>query len=159
MFSRELCGVALNLSGCAVSLSKGKQNVLIFLYGRSTIYIDSLKQHANHSAVLQPNDQSFNIKHQAIDQEGLNMKKAFNGFVFFMLALLGSLTGRFIRVYTDYKANPWKYTPPYETWQEELKLDFIVFGSAIIICILVMIVLKVLIKKREKQDLQEKTDA
>jgi len=87
------------------------------------------------------------------------MKKAFNGFVFFMLALLGSLTGRFIRVYTDYKANPWKYTPPYETWQEELKLDFIVFGSAIIICILVMIVLKVLIKKREKQDLQEKTDA
>lgn len=87
------------------------------------------------------------------------MKKAFNGFVFFMLALLGSLTGRFIRVYTDYKANPWKYTPPYETWQEELKLDFIVFGSAIIICILVMIVLKVLIKKREKQGLQEKTDA
>lgn len=80
------------------------------------------------------------------------MKKAFNYFFFFMLILAGSLTGRCICVYTDYKANPWKYTPPYNTWQEELKWDFIIDGSAIIICIIVMIVLKVLIKKREKQE-------
>ncbi len=83
------------------------------------------------------------------------MKKAFNYCIFFMLALLGTLSGRVIHVYTDYKANPWKYTPPYETCQEELQLDFIIFGSAIILCIIAMIVLKAIIKKREKQDSQE----
>ncbi len=83
------------------------------------------------------------------------MKEAFNYCFFFMLALAGSLIGRVIRVYADYQANPWKYAPPFETWQEELKLDFIINGSAIIICIIVMIVLKVVIKRREQQGLQE----
>ena len=86
------------------------------------------------------------------------MKKTINYIFFFMLALAGSLTGRCIRVYTDYKANPWKYTPPYNTWQEELKWDFILDGSVILVCIIVMIVLKVLIKKREKQGFIEKQE-
>ncbi len=71
---------------------------------------------------------------------------------FFLLANVGSLVGRVIRVYTDYKANARKYTRPLETWQEELKLDFIINGSAIIICIIIMIVLKVLIKMRSHQE-------
>lgn len=83
------------------------------------------------------------------------MKKAFNYLFFFALACAGSLTGRIIRVYTDYKENPWKYTPPYNTWQEELKWDFIIDGSAIVICVIAMIVLKILMNKRKKQEIQE----
>ncbi len=79
------------------------------------------------------------------------MKKAFDVCFFFMWALAGNLVGRIIRVYTDYTANPWKYTPPFETWQEELKFDYIINGSGIIILIIAMIVLNVLIKKREQQ--------
>lgn len=76
------------------------------------------------------------------------MKKVYYFFLFFMLACVGSLTGRFIRVYTDYKDNPWKYTPPYNTWLEELKLDFIINGAAIIICIIAMVVLRKEIKRK-----------
>lgn len=79
------------------------------------------------------------------------MKKFFNYCFFFILANAGSLTGRVIRVCTDRKENPWKYEPPFNSWLEELKPDFIINGSAIVICIIIMIVLKCLIKKRERQ--------
>ncbi len=87
------------------------------------------------------------------------MKRGLTFCISFILVLAGALTGRVIRVYTDYKANPWKYTPPFETWQEELKLDFIINGSVIIVCIIVAIVLRVLIKKRGRQELKEQEDA
>ena len=76
------------------------------------------------------------------------MKKAYYFFLFFILVCAGSLTGRFIRVYTDYKDNPWKYTPPYNTWLEELKWDFIIDGAAIIICVIAVVVLRKEIKKQ-----------
>lgn len=76
------------------------------------------------------------------------MKKAYYFFLFFILVCAGSLTGRFIRVYTDYKDNPWKYTSPYNTWLEELKWDFIIDGAAIIICVIAVVVLRKEIKKQ-----------
>lgn len=77
------------------------------------------------------------------------MKKAIRFCFFFILALAGTLTGRVIRVYTDFKAHPQMYAPPYQTWPEALRMDFLIYGSAIIICIVALIVLKVLQKKRE----------
>ena len=75
------------------------------------------------------------------------MKKAISVCFALVLSFAGSLTGRITRVYMDYTANPLMYAPPYESWQEELKLDFIINGSGIIICIIIILVLKVLIKK------------
>ena len=75
------------------------------------------------------------------------MKKAISVCFALVLSFAGSLTGRITRVYMDYTANPLMYEPPYESWQEELKLDFIINGSGIIICIIIILVLKVLIKK------------
>ncbi len=87
------------------------------------------------------------------------MKKALNFFIFFALANLGTLTGRVLHVYSDSRANPWKYTPPYKTFQEALSPDFIVFGSALVISVIAAIVLKVIISKRKKQGSQEEKEA
>lgn len=75
------------------------------------------------------------------------MKKAISVCFALMLSFAGSLTGRITRVYMDYTANPLMFAPPFESWQEELKLDFIIYGSGIIICMIAIIVLKLLIKK------------
>lgn len=83
------------------------------------------------------------------------MKKAFYFCHGFILALLGSTTGRVLRVCADKKENPWKYEPPFNTWLEALKLDFIINGSLIIICIIAMIVLKTMMKKHEQKNVQD----
>lgn len=60
------------------------------------------------------------------------------------------LTSRFLRTYTDYKAHPSIYLEPYPTWLESLKIDFILYSLVILICVIVISVLKITLKKRSK---------
>ena len=54
------------------------------------------------------------------------------------------------RTYTDYKAHPSIYLEPYPTWLESLKIDIILYSLVILICIIVISVLKITLKKRSK---------
>ena len=69
-------------------------------------------------------------------------------FLFILtLCLSGTLTGRFLHVYTDYKKHPAMYTAPYPTWLERLNMDFLIYGIAISICIAVAITLMIRLRK------------
>ncbi|MBQ7766155.1 MAG: hypothetical protein IJ397_04870 [Lachnospiraceae bacterium] len=67
------------------------------------------------------------------------------------LCLLGSLTGRFLHVYTDYKKHPAMYTAPYPTWLDRLDVDFMVYGIAIFICIVSITALTIIRKKAKNR--------
>ncbi len=45
----------------------------------------------------------------------MSCEKSNSILFFFILALAGTLTGRVTRVYTDFKAHPQMYAPPYQT--------------------------------------------
>lgn len=69
-------------------------------------------------------------------------------FLFILtLCLSGSLTGRFLHVYTDYKKHPAMYTAPYPTWLERLDMDFMVYGISIFICIVAITMLTIILRK------------
>ncbi len=72
------------------------------------------------------------------------IKKVQTFFSLLILCNIGTLTGRCIRVYRDYKAHPAFYTAPYPTWQEQLEFDFIFCGIVILICIIALIILKII---------------
>lgn len=76
-----------------------------------------------------------------------NVKASMTGVMFGSFFVLIS---RFLRTYTDYKAHPSMYSEPYSTWLESLKIDFILYGMVILICIIVISVLKITLKKRSK---------
>ena len=76
-----------------------------------------------------------------------NTKASMTGVMFGCFFVLIS---RFIRTYTDYKAHPSMYSEPYPTWLESLEIDFILYGIIIFICIIVISVLKIIIKKQSK---------
>lgn len=71
--------------------------------------------------------------------------------IFFTLCLSGSLTGRFLHVYTDYKKHPALYTAPYPTWLERLDMDFMVYGIGILICIVVVTALTIILGKTKNR--------
>ncbi len=75
------------------------------------------------------------------------LKKVRRYLTYFMIAISGTLTGRFLHVYTDYKKHPAIYTAPYPTWLERLDMDFIVYGTAILICITIVTALTFILKK------------
>ena len=69
-------------------------------------------------------------------------------FLFILtLCLSGTLTGRFLHVYTDYKKHPAMYTAPYPTWLEKLDMDFMVYGIGILICIVAITMLTIILRK------------
>lgn len=78
------------------------------------------------------------------------LKKVKRYLTYFIIAVSGTLTGRFLHVYTDYKKHPALYTAPYPTWLERLDVDFIVYGTAILICVTVVTVLTIIIKKQNQ---------
>lgn len=69
----------------------------------------------------------------------IKIKKYFTHVIFIFS---GAFTGRFLRVYFDYKAHPAMYTAPYPTWLEELKFDFWIYGAIILTAIIIVSVLK-----------------
>ncbi len=75
------------------------------------------------------------------------LKKFKRYLTYFVIAVSGTLTGRFLHMYTDYKKHPVMYTAPYPTWLERLEMDFIVCGTAILICIAILAVLTLILKK------------
>lgn len=70
---------------------------------------------------------------------------------YFVIAASGTLTGRFLYVYTDYKKHPALYTAPYPTWLERLDMDFMVYGIALFICIAVVTMLTIILKKTKNR--------
>lgn len=70
---------------------------------------------------------------------------------YFVIAASGTLTGRFLHVYTDYKKHPAMYTAPFPTWLERLDMDFKVYGIAIFICIVVLTILTIIYKKAKNR--------
>ena len=73
-------------------------------------------------------------------------------FLFILtLCLSGSLTGRFLHVYTDYKKHPAMYTAPYPTWLERLDMDFMVYGISIFICIAFVTMLTIILRKTKNR--------
>ncbi len=75
------------------------------------------------------------------------LKKFKRYLTYFVIAVSGTLTGRFLHVYTDYKKHPAMYIAPYPTWLERLEMDFIVCGTVILICIAILAVLTLILKK------------
>ncbi|MBQ3036874.1 MAG: hypothetical protein IJD31_08100 [Lachnospiraceae bacterium] len=67
------------------------------------------------------------------------------------LCLSGTLTGRFLHVYTDYKKHPAMYTAPYPTWLEKLDMDFMIYGIGILICIVVVTALTIILRKTKNR--------
>lgn len=67
------------------------------------------------------------------------------------LCLSGTLTGRFLHVYTDYKKHPAMYTAPYPTWLEKLDMDFMIYGIGILICIVVVTALTIILGKTKNR--------
>ncbi len=74
----------------------------------------------------------------------IKIRKYFTHVIFIFS---GAFTGRFLRVYFDYKAHPAMYTAPYPTWLEELKFDFWIYGTIIFTAIIIVSVLRM----REKR--------
>ena len=73
-------------------------------------------------------------------------------FLFILtLCLPGTLTGRFLHVYTDYKKHPAMYTAPYPTWLEKLDMDFMIYGIGILICIVVVTALTIILGKTKNR--------
>lgn len=62
----------------------------------------------------------------------------------------GAMTGRFLHVYFDYKSHPAMYSAPYRTLSDILKSELTWYGMIILICIIVISVLKIMVKKRSK---------
>ena len=77
------------------------------------------------------------------------LKKVKRYLTYFVIAVSGTLTGRFFHVYTDYKKHPAMYTAPYPTWLERLDMDFMIYGIGILICIVVMIILTIIQKNKK----------
>ncbi len=78
------------------------------------------------------------------------LKKFKRYLTYFVIAVSGTLTGRFLHVYTDYKKHPAMYTAPYPTWLERLDMDFIVYGTTILICVAIVAVLTFILKKQNQ---------
>lgn len=78
------------------------------------------------------------------------IKKVRRYLTHFIIILSGVLTGRFLHVYTDYKKHPALYTAPYPTWLEQLNMDFIVYGTAILVCVVIVTALTIIIKKSKQ---------
>lgn len=84
------------------------------------------------------NEQTTKTKFETI-------KKVRKYLTHFIIILSGALTGRFLHVYTNYKKHPAMYTAPYPGWLEQLNMDFIVYGTAILVSIIIVIVLTIII--------------
>ncbi len=79
------------------------------------------------------------------------LKKFKKYLTYFVIAVSGTLTGRFLHVYTDYKKHPAMYTAPYPTWLERLDIDFMVYGIGILICIAAITVLTIILEKTKNR--------
>lgn len=79
------------------------------------------------------------------------LKKVKKYLTYFVIAVSGTLTGRFLHVYTDYKKHPAMYTAPYPTWLERLDMDFMVYGISILICIVAITTLTIIHKKTKNR--------
>lgn len=75
----------------------------------------------------------------------IKIRKYFTRVIFIFS---GAFTGRFLRIYFDYKAHPAMYSAPYPSWLEELKFDFLIYGAVILTAIIIVFVLKM--KERNK---------
>ena len=88
---------------------------------------------------------------QANNPNTETLKKVKRYLTYFVIAVSGTLTGRFFHVYTDYKKHPAMYTAPNPTWLERLDMDFMVYGIGILICIAVITVLTIIHKKAKNR--------
>ncbi len=87
------------------------------------------------------------------------MKKAYNFFKMFMLCELGGCVGKLFHVLGDKKQHPEMYSPPYASWLERMDFTLIVTGVTVVVCVTAMIILKILMRKREKKSGQVESAA
>ena len=88
---------------------------------------------------------------QANNPNTETLKKIKRYLTYFVVAVSGTLTGRFLHVYTDYKKHPAMYTAPYPTWLEKLDMDFMIYGIGILICIVVVTALTIILGKTKNR--------
>jgi len=84
------------------------------------------------------------------------MKRAYYFFLMFFLCDLGSCIGRILHVLWDKKQHPEMYSPPYPSWFERVDVSVIISAVVAVVCIAAMIILKILMRRKEKKNgLQE----